>query len=146
MTIRRLSVTLRWGWVTFLASACAHTWNAHEFRSVDDIIRSAAILEGHSVSVRGYLRFGDESKNLWSNRDAYLAVRSRYVAPTDPKWNRCITLYDLDGWRAKLRSSNDRYVVIAGVLRRYPTLPGEINFDSCSDLGVSIQSVELAPR
>jgi hypothetical protein len=128
-----------------LTFACAHDRPRQQYRSVDDIVRSATILEGQTVSVKGYLRFGDDSRNLWSNKESYTYLKKDYRPPSDPAWNRCIALYDIDGWREKLLSMNNHYVLVSGIVRHYPTRDGEITIDTCSDLGISIGSAELAP-
>jgi hypothetical protein len=96
------------------------------------------------VSVKGYLRFGDDSRNLWNNEESYTYVRKSYVPPNDPAWSRCIALYDINGWRKALLSMNNHYVLISGVVRRYPARDGDIAMDTCSDLGISIRSAESA--
>jgi hypothetical protein len=81
-----------------LTVGCTHDALHHpEYRSVEDIVGSAAVLEGQMVSVKGYLRFGDDSRNLWSNEKFYTYVSKSYVPPNDPAWSRCIALYDVDG-------------------------------------------------
>jgi len=124
-----------------LVCACSSTARAARPLSVDDVIRSATSLEGQTVVVKGYLRFGDDGKNLWASKSAYLAVSGPYVPPNDAAWSRCITLFDIGTWRSGLLARNNEYVLIAGVLHRGPSLDDQINFDSCSDLGISIRSV-----
>jgi len=58
------------------------------------------------VSVKGYLRFGDDGRNLWTSEESYTYVRKNYVPPDNPAWSRCIALYDIDGWRKALLSMN----------------------------------------
>lgn len=121
-----------------LASACAHT--KLQALTVDEMIRSN-LEEGHVVSVKGYLRFGDDSRNLWSNKDAYELVESRYTPQDDPAWNHCITLYGIEDWRKELLAKDRSYVVIAGVIHRYPSKEGDVSVGSCSDLGISIRLI-----
>jgi hypothetical protein len=125
--------------------ACAHdARHKQEGRSVDEIVRSATVLEGQMVSVKGYLRFGDDSRNLWSNEAAYTYVSKAYLPPGDPAWNRCIALYDINDWRDTLLSMSSQYVLISGIVRRYPARDGDLTIDTCSDIGISIRLVEPA--
>jgi hypothetical protein len=107
-------------------------------------VRSHAALEGKEVSVVGYLRFGDDTRNLWNDKEALLAVSGGNVLPNDPAWNRCITLYDADKWRSILLSKDEKYVKVSGIVRFEAARPGEITFGACSDLGISIRSIEDA--
>jgi hypothetical protein len=120
-----------------LVSACAHTRGPP--LTVDEVIRSNP--EGEVSSVRGYLRFGDDSRNLWSSKDAYDVVKTRYVPPNDPAWDHCIALYGVERWRRELLARDKSYVVITGVIHRYPSKEGDISLGSCSDLGVTISSL-----
>jgi len=131
--------------ISLLVCACSLTRLSLESRGVDDVVRSSTTLEGTKVRVRGYLRFGDDSRNLWADRNAYDAVSSAYVSPSDPAWNRCVTLYDIGAWRKDLLARNSTDVVIGGVIRRRAMQEGDVSLSSCSDLGISVLSVESAP-
>jgi hypothetical protein len=131
--------------MALLIAGCASSPRSHKNLSVDDVVRSAGPLEGSAVVVKGYLRFGDDSRNLWESRTAYLTVSNHDVAPDDQAWTHCVTLWDIDGWRSALLEHNNRYVTISGVVRRQPLRDGEIRIGSCSDLGVSIRGLE-SPR
>ena len=96
------------------------------------------------VSVKGYLRFGDDGRNLWTSEESYTYVRKNYVPPDNPAWSRCIALYDIDGWRKALLSMNNQYVLVSGIVHRYPAQDGDVAIDTCSDLGISIHSAESA--
>jgi hypothetical protein len=57
-----------------LSAACTHANVAQRVLRVDDILASAGTLEGKQVEVRGFLRFGDDTQNLWTSKGAYSAV------------------------------------------------------------------------
>ena len=112
-----------------------------KIQSVDSVVALEQQLVGQSIIVRGFLRFGTDSKNLWNDSRAYAAVVNNWFPPDHPAWNRCITLYDIVGWRDFLIANSNMNVVVTGVLRKETREPDEINLDSCSELGVSITSV-----
>lgn len=131
--------------VLVLLSGCAHAPRSEGVQTVDGVVAAEQSLLNKPVTVRGYLRFGDDSRNLWSTRGAYSTVvkdLSRGGLPADdPKWQRCVTLYEIRQWREFLLSHTDKYVTVTGVLRRSPAQPGEISMGACSDLGIEITSV-----
>jgi hypothetical protein len=122
-----------------LAPGCAYIATS---LSVDEIVRSSE--EGRTVSVRGYLRFGDDSRNLWSDEDSYDLANHRCLSPGDPAWNHCMTLYEIGRWRSQLLATDRTFVVITGVMHRYPSEEGDISAGACGDLGIAIRSVESA--
>jgi hypothetical protein len=123
-------------------SACMDTQCWHEVLGVDKIINSASALQGHLVTVSGYLRFGDDSHNLWSSKGALLAVSKSYVPPDDPAWTHCIGLFDIDGWRARLLALDNSYVIITGALQSGNLHHSEFTMNTCTDSGLSIRSAK----
>src|SRR5580692_4573666 len=89
--------------------ACIDTGGRHEVLGVDEIIQPASESESHLVTVSGFLRFGDDSHNLWSSKEALLAISKIYVPTDDPVWSHCIGLFDIDGWRARLVALDNSY-------------------------------------
>jgi len=141
--IHRASICLVVCLCVVMATACAHAeQQGQTYSSVDDVVHSVGAWEGQIVIVKGYLRFGDDSRNLWSNAAAYAYVSKEYREPSDPGWNRCISLFDIDDRRERLLSLNNHSVVIAGIVRHYPRESQEVRLDTCSDIGISIRSVE----
>src|SRR4051812_36692237 len=134
----RVSVAIA---LALVLSGCAHQALSPNSMDVDSIIRSATNLEGKQVTVAGYLRFGDDSRNLWSSGDSYIAVKNGQPLPGGALWNHCIALNDINGWRRALLSNNERNVLITGVIHRIPFKDDEISLGACSDLGISIRSV-----
>ena len=122
-------------------SCCALAKDTVKSVGVDYVVANAKILEGKEVSVAGYLRFGDDSRNLWANKKAYVSVASGSAGTNGPDWSRCITIYDLSSWRNKLLHMNKSNVVITGTVKSVPLEDGEIRTGSCSDLGVSIKAI-----
>jgi hypothetical protein len=122
-------------------SACVETRSFHVL-SVDAIINSASAPEGDVVTVSGYLRFGDDSHNLWSSKEALLAVSKGYVPPKDPAWNHCIGLFDIDGWRSRLIDLDNSHVTITGALQSSHPHHSEFTMNTCTDSGLSIRSVK----
>jgi hypothetical protein len=131
--------------VSMVLSGCTIAPHSDGVQTVDEVVATEQALLNKPVTVRGYLRFGDDSRNLWSERDAYSAIvrglERGDLAPDDPQWHRCITLYEIREWREYLLSHTEKYVTVTGVLRLYPAKPGEISMGSCSDLGIEITSV-----
>jgi hypothetical protein len=125
-------------------AACVHSKGLQETLGVDDILRSAHTAEGTEVEVRGFLRFGDDTQNLWSSKEAYSAVSGHYVPPDSPLWNHCISLFDTMTLRAALLKYDSFDVIVRGRVKRYRQVNGGITFESCSDVGISISSVTLA--
>ena len=143
--IRRASRSLVVCLCVEMATACAHAeQHGHTYRSVDEVVHSVDAWEGQTVTVKGYLRFGEDSRNLWSDAAAYAYVSKEYRESSDPGWNRCISLFDIDDRRERLLSLNNHSVVVTGVVRHYPREGEEIRLDTCSDIGISIRSVEPA--
>lgn len=110
---------------------------------VDDILESAAALEGRQVEVLGFLRFGDDTQNLWTNKDAYSAVSGRYVPPESPLWNHCVSLFDTKRLRETLLRYDSRDVIVRGRVTRYQRANGDIALSSCSDVGITISSITV---
>lgn len=127
-----------------LVCSCAQDLHTQRAQTVDDVVARESELVGKPITVTGYLRFGDDSRNLWSNRQVYLRVTNEDTQPDDPAWMRCITLYDIDGFREKLVAHNNDYVLVSGVVQRVDRQEGEITTSSCNELGISVRS--LTPR
>lgn len=125
-----------------LVCSCAQNLHAQRDQSVDDVVAHESELVGKSITVTGYLRFGDDSRNLWNSRQVYLRVANEDAQPNDPAWNRCITLYDIDGFREKLVAHNNDYVLVSGVVQRLARQEGEITTSSCNELGISVRSLK----
>ncbi len=127
-------------------SACSQTRPTQVATSVDAVIADEESLLDRAVVIRGYLRFGDDSRNLWSTEHAYRVIEGHIsrgeLALEDPNWKRCITLYGVGEWRDLLLKRSGDYVVVKGVLRRYASKWGEISLGACSDLGVEIGSIQ----
>ena len=121
-----------------LACSCTHNLNAQSYRTVDDVVANATDLVGKPTTVRGYLRFGDDSRNLWSSREAFQQVRDSDVQPDDPAWDRCITLFNIEHFRDALLARNNSYVLITGLIQRVVPVEGEITTSSCNTLGISV--------
>jgi hypothetical protein len=110
---------------------------------VDDILASASALEGKQVEVRGFLRFGDDTQNLWTSKGAYSAVSGPYVPAESPLWNHCISLFDTMKLRATLLQYDSHDVLVRGRVTRYPRDNDDIVFSSCSDVGIAIISITV---
>jgi hypothetical protein len=123
------------------ATACTHTAGVQKSLSVDDILKSGTTLEGQLVEVRGFVRFGDDSQNLWTSEDAYSKVARRALPPDDPDWNHCISLFDTGKLRKLLSQKDGQNVIASGVVRRDPRADGAIAFETCSELGLSIRKI-----
>lgn len=122
-------------------SGCAHNLVPPNSIGVDSVVNSAASLEGQLVTVSGYLRFGDDSRNLWSSKDAYLGIKNGNPSARAPASDYCIALYDIEKWRGILLSNDGKNVLINGVIRRIPLKEGDISLSECSDLGIAIRSI-----
>jgi hypothetical protein len=122
-------------------SGCAHNVVPANSIGVDSVVYSATSLEGHQVSVSGYLRFGDDSRNLWSSEAAYLSAKNGKPSARVLATGHCIALYDIEKWRDALLSNNGKNVLVDGVIRRIPLKEGEISLSECSDLGIAIRSI-----
>jgi len=121
-------------------SSCAST-ELQTAMSVDDVVEHQEALIGSVVSVSGYLRFGDDTRNLWMNRETYEQISNGYVSPTDPVWSRCITLYNIGQNRNALLRRDGKEMIVTGVVQRVTHQAGDIVIGACSDLGLSIQAV-----
>ena len=124
--------------VIWLVSACTHTAVKPEPKSVDFVIQAASALERTKVQVAGYLRFGDDMRNLWNSKAAVSAAGTGYVPADDPRSNHCITLRDCGNQRSTLLRRNGHSVLITGVVNRIPLGPDEIEIGSCSEIGISV--------
>jgi hypothetical protein len=124
-------------------TACMSVKSPQQRLHVDDILKSANVLEGTEVEVWGFLRFGDDTQNLWSSKNAYSAVSGHFVPPGSPLWNHCISLSDTKKWRAALHQYDSLDVVVRGRITRYQRVNGDITFESCSDVGISVTSVTV---
>jgi hypothetical protein len=121
--------------------ACVGARDTHKPITVDELIESAASLEGQEVAVSGYLRFGTDSHNLWSSREALAAVSADYVPTDDPAWDHCVSLFDFAGLRSHLLANDNRMVTLIGTIERIKLEPGDLLMSSCSELGIAVQSV-----
>jgi hypothetical protein len=126
-----------------LSAACTHATVVQRTLRVDDILASATALEGTQVEVRGFLRFGDDTRNLWTSKSAYSAVSGQYVPAESPLWNHCISLFDTKKLRATLLRYDSRDVLVRGRITRYRRDNDDIAFSSCSDIGITIISITL---
>lgn len=130
--------------VLLLSAACSYGWGTPQILRVDDILESATALEGRQVEVKGFLRFGDDTQNLWTSRDAYSAVSGRYVPPESPLWNHCVSLFDTKKLRSTLLRYDSRDVLVRGRVTHYRRDSGDIAFSSCSEVGIAIVAVTLS--
>jgi hypothetical protein len=127
----------------FVATAsCAHAPQSPRALSVDAIIRGSDNLEGKIVTLNGFLRFGDDSHNIWSDQKTLSYVENSVFYSRDPIWSRCITLFEIDGFRTNLLYLDRRYVTITGVLHRAVPVADDVNLGSCSSLGISPRSIK----
>lgn len=134
---------IKYGIFIILAS-CSHSRaNIPQVYTVDDVILNNKAYLEKPVVVSGYLRFGDDSRNLWSTKQSYVKVTKSDIDPEDAAWNRCITLYDVGSFREDLIKYNNHYVIISGVVRRIIQQEGEITTSACNELGISVRSVKL---
>lgn len=129
--------------VLLSSAACIYGKSPQQLLRVDDILESARVLEGTQVEVRGFLRFGDDTQNLWTSKDAYSAVSGHFVSPDSPLWNHCISLFDTKKLRAALLRYDALDVIVRGRVTRYRRENGDIAFESCSDVGISVTSVTV---
>jgi hypothetical protein len=125
-----------------LVSACTHTEPRQKPRAVDFVLNSSGALEGTTVQISGYLKFGDDMHNLWSSKSAWLAVSTREVPSDAPMWNHCITLRGIGNHRSALLKLSDHPVLITGELHRVTLKPDEIEIGSCSEIGISVLHVK----
>jgi hypothetical protein len=128
-------------WAALLIASCVSGGGSYAVFNVDQVISNETTLIGRTVTVSGYLRFGDDTRNLWANKAAHDAVVDTALSPDDPAWNRCVALFDIDGWRDVLLKNDRRQILVRGILRRDPQTAGEITMSECSELGLSIRSV-----
>lgn len=126
---------------TSAAMACCASGGLRSAASVDDIVHDQGVLAGTEVSVRGYLRFGDDARNLWADRDVYLRVAEGSRMSTDPLWNRCLTLYDVGAHRARLASLDGKEVVVTGRVRQVVPRPGDVTTSACNTIGIVVHAV-----
>src|SRR5678816_1589358 len=105
--------------IVFALSSCAQSAVRLTPMGVDNVIQSAASLEGQRVAVSGYLRFGDDSRNLWSSKAVYLNIKNGN-RPAQATSDHCIALYDIANWRRILLSNNGKNILVEGELRRIP--------------------------
>lgn len=108
---------------------------------VDEIIKHQQKYVGREVSVRGYLLFGDDAKNLWTDKQSYARVSQGYVPPDDPAWNKCITLSNTGSYRQVLLRLSRRNVLIKGTLRVRAHSDTAITIGECSDTILSVEEV-----
>jgi len=121
---------------------CAHDASLSDHISVDSLVESASRLEGQQVTVSGYLRFGDDSRNLWSSKIVYMKMKNGSLSASNGPNDHCIALFDIADWRESLLSNNGKDILVSGVVRRIPLKEGEISLSECSDLGVAIRSIQ----
>jgi hypothetical protein len=127
--------------MSVLLTACVTSHGDSPVHTVTQVVANESMLLGQAVTVDGYLRFGDDSHNLWTSRRSYRAVADGYRDTDDPAWKECIALFDIDGWRDVLLRYTNHKVRVIGVLHRVPLQPDEITLSECSELGLSIKSV-----
>lgn len=117
------------------------TKGKHSVMTVDSVVRQELVLTGRRITVRGFLRFGDDSRNLWHSKGVLQKVSAGYVSPDDPSWDRCLSLYHTVNVRQKLLTLDNRYVAISGQLVRLKRSDGDVSTSLCSELGIRVDSI-----
>lgn len=108
---------------------------------VSEVIAKYDELLGRKVAIRGYLRFGDDSRNLWDEKDVYIDAKEGRVNIDTASSSKCITLYDIGRYRKILLKYNQHNVIIYGTIKRVPLGEDEISLGSCNEIGVSVDRV-----
>lgn len=114
----------------------------HDLKNVQDIISNQSIYLGEQVSVKGYLRYGDDAKNIWVDGSTYSKLSDSNIKPSDPAWKMCLGIYkDASLWK-KLRRLDKENVIITGklVIRKSDEV---IYLGRCRALGIEIESIEI---
>jgi hypothetical protein len=139
MSIIKSSLAL----LAFMSVSCATTSASDEQNTydVDAVVRNYESLAGKPISVVGYLRFSDDSKNIWQSAKIYTRIRDDDILPSDVEWKRCITLYNIGKLRSKLKALDNSAVIVTGVTLNIPRGEDEVNLNSCNTIGISARSV-----
>lgn len=116
----------------FLAlAACARPEPGLQPQSV---LAAPADYQGKRVTVRGYLRYGDDARGLWQSAQAY-----RTYSPAKPR--PCLTLFNADAFHSRLRQFADSTVTLTGTVRTIHLQPEESARGWCSDTGMMIEKI-----
>ena len=113
-----------------LLAGCAH---APAIRP-HDLLAAPTASEGKRVTVRGYLRFGDDARGLWQSKQAY-----RDFTPRAP--SACLTLFNAGAFRTQLLARDNSIVTLVATVRTLHLGPDEIALGWCNDTGLMIEKI-----
>ena len=99
------------------------------------VLAAPADYQGKRIVVRGYLRYGDDSRSLWQSIETYRASRS--AART-----ACLTLFNADAFHTRLRQFADSTVTLTGTVRTMHLAPEQSALGWCNDTGLMIERIE----
>jgi hypothetical protein len=122
--------------LAILVAGCASVAPIHPA----DVLASPAGFEGRNVTIRGYLRYGDDARGLWQSS---AVLRKLDTLPGNaPEWNSCLTLWNADKFRKQFVELRESNVTLVGIVRTMPPLGSEeIALGRCSDTGLVIESI-----
>lgn len=109
---------------------------------VEDVAEAPVDLAGKQVAVRGFVRFGDDTKNLWADERTYLAALNGTGNLQELSSHKCLSLYTSKKFSSRLRHFDKRLVTIYGKVYRYKYVPGDINLGYCNDLGIIVTGIK----
>jgi len=134
------------GLISASALSCATPREPHYHAlNPTEITQNIGQYRGKRVIIKGYLRYGDDARGLWTSQRAYLRARDGDAGRSSSIWNNCITLNAGAQIVARLRTINARRVALAGVVSVEHHQEDEIFSFSCNDVVLEVSAV-LDPR
>lgn len=127
----------------FAVASCVSPPPAVPALSVDEIVASSDQHVGQDVTVRGFLVFGTDARNLWHSKEAYSFVANDYVGPSHPAWARCIAIDNRAVTRASLLRLSNRTVLVSGRITIRPRASNEIRIGACSETFLIVREARL---
>lgn len=105
--------------------------------SVNQILVSPEEFRGQQVTVRGFLSFGDDRKNLWSSQDVYERVSKGVVDAGDSNRKQCLSVLTTQNSEYyELRGKDKTEVSLSGVVT-IVDFDDRINLGFCSNIALS---------
>lgn len=108
------------------------------------VTRGSSQFVGKKVTIRGYLRYGDDARGLWTSQHLYLQARDGDASPDHAIWANCIALNADNQLARRLRALNGKRVLLAGVVSIEPHNNDEVFSFSCNDVALRVSKVVSA--
>tara|TARA_R110002049_G_scaffold305960_1_gene503647 strand:+ start:502 stop:903 length:402 start_codon:yes stop_codon:yes gene_type:complete len=120
--------------IVFVCGCSTSSTDADFAIDVDSALESLPEITGETVSIRGYLSYDFEDKNLYASE--------RHARDYDQ--DHCISIGVANDAIPDLEGSNDQWVTVSGTLTDDFCPPDTICMASCSQVGIFVEALQSA--